>query len=53
MIDKAQSFAREFEAVIAQSDAVYLTPEVVAQLARQGWSEETLRHAQEKGHRYF
>ena len=49
MIDKAQSFARKFEAVIAQSDAVYLTPDVVAQLARQGWSEETLRHAQEKG----
>lgn len=52
MIDKAQSFARKFDAVIAQSDAVDLTADVVAQLARQGWSEETLRHAQEEGHRY-
>lgn len=52
MIDKIQSFERKFDAVIAQSDAVDLTLEVIARLSRQGWSEETLRQAQEEGHRY-
>ena len=52
LIDRAQSFEAKFDAVIAQTDAVEMTPEVVSQMAKQGWSEAELAKMKEEGFRY-
>ncbi len=42
----------KFAEIFGQFDAVELTPDVIATLVRQGWSEETLLQAKKDGHRY-
>lgn len=52
VIDKAQSTERKMAAVIFQDDAIELTPEVVDELVRNGWSKETIDEAVRRGDRY-
>lgn len=52
LIDRAQSFDAKFDSVIAQTDAVEMTPDVMAQMAKQGWSEPELSKMKEEGFRY-
>ena len=52
LIDRAQSFEAKFDAVIAQADAMEMTPEVIAQMAKQGWSETELSKKKQEGFRY-
>ena len=52
LIDRAQSFEAKFDAVIAQTDVVEMTPEVIAQMAKQGWSEAELLKMRDEGFRY-
>src|SRR3569832_1340444 len=52
VIDRVQSFEAKFHAVIGQDDAVEITPDVVAQMAKQGWSEPELLRMREEGWRY-
>ena len=51
-IDKAQSVERRIDAVIAQADAMDLTPETMAELVRSGWSQPSLEEAAREGARY-
>ena len=52
MIDRAQSYRKKFDAVIAQTDAVEMTPDVIEQMARKGWSQEELLKMKDEGFRY-
>lgn len=52
MIYKIQSFERKFDTVIAQTDTVELTPDVIALLVQQGWAEADLQEAHTDGFRY-
>jgi hypothetical protein len=52
LIDRAQSFEAKFDAVIAQTDALEMTPEVISQMAKQGWSEAELLKMRDEGFRY-
>ena len=52
LIDRAQSFEAKFDAVIAQTDAMEMTAEVIAQMAKQGWSEAELSKMKDEGFRY-
>jgi hypothetical protein len=51
-IDKAQSFDKRFSTLIAQDDAVDLTPELVARLIAQGWDATMIKQGQKDGARY-
>lgn len=52
LIDRAQSFDAKFDAVIAQTDAVEITLDVMAQMSKRGWSEADLLRMKEEGFRY-
>ncbi len=52
LLDKAQSTLAKMDAVIGQADAVEITPDVVAQMAKQGWSEPELLRMKAEGWRY-
>lgn len=52
LLDQAQSFETRFDAVIAQTDTVEIAPEVIAQMATQGWSEAELVKMRDQGYRY-
>lgn len=52
LIDRAQSFAAKFDAVIAQSDAVAMTPDVIAHMVKKGWTEGELLKLKDDGFRY-
>ena len=52
VIDRIQSFGRKFDTVIAQTDTVELTTDVIARLVKQGWSEAELAEAHSDGFRY-
>jgi hypothetical protein len=52
LIDRAQSIPAKFDGVIAQTDAVEITPEVMAQMAKKGWSESELLEMKAAGYRY-
>ncbi len=52
VIDKAQSFDKRFDSVMLQSDAIDLTPELVARLLRSGWNAKMLEEAVANGARY-
>lgn len=52
MIHRAQSFEKKFDAVIAQTDSVEMTANVIAQMSRKGWSEAELLKMRDDGFRY-
>ena len=53
LIDRAQSFEAKFDAVIAQADAVEITPDVIAHLVQQErWSEAEIVAMKSRGFRY-
>ena len=52
VVDKIQSFGRKFDAVIAQTDSVELTADVISRLVKQGWPEADLVKARAEGFRY-
>lgn len=52
LIDRAHSFEKKFDAVIAQTDAVEMTPDVMAQMSKKGWRPEELMRMQAEGFRY-
>ncbi len=52
LLDQAQSTMKKAALVIGQLDAVELTPEVVAQMVRSGWSEERVLELKADGYRY-
>ena len=52
LIDRTQSFEAKFDAVIAQSDAVDITPEVITQLRKIGWNEAEILEMKADGFRY-
>ena len=52
LLDRAQSTMTRMAAVIGQVDAVEITLEVVAQKAKEGWSEEELLRMKAEGWRY-
>ena len=52
VIDRAQSADRRMDDVIFQADAIELTPDIVEQLGRAGWSQTTLDRAVKEGMRY-
>ncbi len=51
-IDKAQSFDKRFGTIIAQEDAVDLTPELTARLLAQGWEPKVIEDGVRDGARY-
>jgi hypothetical protein len=52
VLEEAKPMDIKFAEIFGQFDSVELTPDTVATLVRQGWSEETLLRAQKEGHRY-
>jgi hypothetical protein len=52
VLDQAQSTMTKMSAVIGQVDAVEITPDVMVQMAKQGWSEEELIRMKAQGWRY-
>lgn len=52
LIDHAQSLETKFDAVIAQSDVVEMTPDVMAQMTKRGYSEAELLKLKADGFRY-
>ena len=52
LIDHAQSLETKFDAVIAQSDVVEMTPDVMAQMTKRGYSEAELLKLKTDGFRY-
>lgn len=52
LLDQAQSTMKKMAAVIGQVDAIEITPEVIAQMAKEGWSEEELLRMKAEGWRY-
>jgi hypothetical protein len=52
LLDQAQSTMLKMAAVIGHVDAVEITPEVVVQMAKQGWSEPELMRMKAEGWRY-
>lgn len=51
-IDRAQSFHKRFATLIAQEDAVALTPDLVERLASKGWDRKVIADAIQHGARY-
>ncbi|RCS31579.1 hypothetical protein DEO45_00205 [Rhodanobacter denitrificans] len=52
LLHSVQPVERTIDQVIEQNDAVELSPEIVAQLTRTGWSAEQLTKAARQGARY-
>ncbi|WP_066262802.1 hypothetical protein [Hydrogenophaga flava] len=52
LLDQAQSPMMKMAAVIGQVDALEITPEVVVQMAKQGWSESELMRMKAEGWHY-
>jgi len=52
LLDKAQSSMAKMASVIGQIDAVEITPEVVAQMVKKGWTEEEVLKMKAEGYRY-
>lgn len=52
LLDQTQSTMMRMAAVIGQVDAIEITPEVVLQMAKQGWSEPELLRMKAEGWRY-
>lgn len=51
-IDKAQSFGKRFDTLIAQDDAVDLTPDIGARLIAEGWDAKMIEQGNRDGARY-
>lgn len=52
ILERAKPTDIKIAEIFGLFDAVELTPDVMEQLARQGWQHETLQQAQKEGHRY-
>lgn len=52
LLDHAQSAMKKMASVIGQFDLVDITPEVVAQMVRKGWTEEKVLKLKAEGYRY-
>jgi hypothetical protein len=52
LLDRAQSTMTKMAAVIGQVDATEITPEVMRQMGRRGWSDQELLRLKEEGWRY-
>lgn len=52
LLNKAQCTLSKMAAVIGQVDAIEITPDVVAQMTKQGWSEPELLRMKTEGWRY-
>lgn len=52
LLDRAQSTMIKMASVIGQFDAVEITPEVIAQMVKKGWSEEEVLGVKAEGYRY-
>jgi hypothetical protein len=52
LLDRAQSAMTKMATVIGQVDAVEMTPEVITQKVKEGWSEEKLLRLKAEGWRY-
>lgn len=52
LLDRVQSPLHKAALVIAQLDAVEITPEVVAQMVKDGWGEEKVLELKAAGYRY-
>jgi hypothetical protein len=52
LLDQAQSTMMKMASVISQFDAIEITPEVVAQMAKKGWTEKEVLELKAEGYRY-
>jgi hypothetical protein len=52
LLDRAQSFETRFDAVIAQTDAVEISPEVIAHMTKHGYTQAELLKMKAEGFRY-
>jgi hypothetical protein len=52
LLDRAQSTMMRMASVIGQVDAVEITPEVVAQMVKKGWTEKKVLELKAEGYRY-
>ncbi|MEC5387300.1 hypothetical protein VVD49_16340 [Uliginosibacterium sp. H3] len=52
LLDQAQSTMTKMALVMGQVDSVEITPEVIAQMVKKGWSEDEMQVLKAEGYRY-